>query len=122
MKNPAGIIQPSPMQYVLCYAIWIVLSVGTIWLGQQVRVNLIQYPLPFSGINYWVVGAINQASFFISGLITLVAILVMEHYMRRGVEKGKFWPRVLRIVIILAVVLGLSYAANWIMLTAFVGS
>ena len=122
MKNTAGIFQPTPMQYVLCYAIWIVLSVVTIWLGQQVRVNLIQHPMPFSGINYWTVGAMNQVSFLVSGLLTLIGILVMEHYLRRGIEKGKFWPRVLRVVIILAVVLGVSYLANRIMLAIFLGS
>lgn len=121
MKNPPGIYQPRPWQYVLCYAVWIVLSAITVWLGQQVRVNLIQHPMPFSGINYWVVGAMNQISFFVSGLLTLIAILVMEYYLRRGVEKQNFWPRVLRVVIILAVVLGASYLANRIMFAIFLG-
>jgi len=121
VKNPPGIYQPSPWQYILCYAVWMVLSAITVWLGQQVRVNLIQHPMPFSGVNYWVVGAMNQISFFVSGLLTLIGILVMEHYLRRGVEKQNFWPRVLRIVIILAVILGASYLANRIMFAVFLG-
>ncbi|MCS7061163.1 MAG: hypothetical protein RMN25_08335 [Anaerolineae bacterium] len=119
MKNSAGIYRPSPWRYVLCYTVWIILAGITIWLGQQVRVNLIQHPLPFSGINYWVVGAINQVSFFVSGLLTLIGILVMEHYLRRGIEKQKFWPRVARVIVILAVLLGASYVANRIMLSIF---
>lgn len=121
MKNPPGIYHPSVWQYILCYAVWIALSAITVWLGQQVRVNLIQHPMPFSGINYWVVGAMNQISFFVSGLLTLIGILVMEYYLRRGVEKQNFWPRVLRIVVILAVVLGASYLANRIMFAIFLG-
>lgn len=121
MKNPSGIHKPSVWQYVLCYAVWTALSAITVWLGQQVRVNLIQHPMPFSGVNYWVVGAVNQISFFVSGLLTLIAILVMEHYLRRGVEKQNFWPRVLRVAIILIVVLGASYLANRVMFAIFLG-
>ncbi len=121
MNNPPGIYQPGPRQYILCYAVWIVLSAITVWLGQQVRTNLIQHPMPFSGLNYWVVGAINQISFLVSGLLTLIGILVMEHYLRRGIEKQNFWPRVLRVAIILAAILGGSYLANRIMFAIFLG-
>ncbi|MCL5995971.1 MAG: hypothetical protein M1546_07935 [Chloroflexi bacterium] len=116
MKNTTGIIHPSPLQYVMCYAVWFCLAIASIWLALQVRVYLIQQPLPFSGIDFRVVRLITIVSTILIGFVVLIAIIFLEHYLRTGLVKNRFWPRVIRVVVIQAIVLVVSYAANLLMM------
>ncbi|MCL5994941.1 MAG: hypothetical protein M1546_02660 [Chloroflexi bacterium] len=118
MKNTTGIARPSPLQNIMCYAVWFCLAIATIGLALQVRVNLIQQPLPFSGIDFRVVRLISVVSAIVIGFVALIAIIYLEHFLHTGLKKNRFWPRVMRVVIIEAVVLGLSYAANFLILRA----
>jgi hypothetical protein len=99
----------------MCYAVWLGLVVATIWVALQVRANLTQ-PLPFTGLDFRVIRVISIVSAIIVGFIALVSIIVLEHLLRTGLTKNRFWPRVVRIVIIEVVVLALSYALNFLVL------
>jgi hypothetical protein len=118
MKKPVGLYGPTPIQYIVCYAVWLCLSVATIFLALQVWTNLIRQPLPFSGLDFRVVSTIYQASLLVMGFLVLILILVQEHALRTGLAKNRFWPRVAKFAIAEAVVLGLSYVANFLILRA----
>jgi hypothetical protein len=107
-KRTDVLYQPSILQYIACYIIWIILAVGTIFLILQVRSNLMT-PVVMLPIDPRTVIVINDVSTIIFGFIALVSIIIMEYILRTGLVKRNFWPRVARVIIILAVVLGLSY-------------
>jgi hypothetical protein len=119
VKKNTQLYQPGVLQYIVCYAVWICLAVAAIWLAVQVKFNLLDQPLPFSGLDYRVVRVITDASTIIMGFITLVIIILMEHFLRLALTKSRFWPVAIRIVIIEAIVLALSYAGNLLLLKAF---
>jgi len=116
MKKPVGLYGPTLVQYIVCYAVWLCLSVATIFVALQVWTNLIRQPLPFSGLDFRVVSTIYQASLLIMGFVVLILILVQEHALRTGLSKNRFWPRVIKFAIADAVALGLSYVANYVII------
>lgn len=105
---PASLKRPNIWRYALCYIIWFALAGSMIWLLVQGQINLIM-PFRLSGIDYRMVSVINNTSWIILGFIALVLIIVLEHYLRTGLEKGRFWSRVARSIIVEAIVLAVVY-------------
>ncbi len=103
--------QPSIMQYVVCYAIWLCMAVATIFLAMQVRANLLT-PVFLLPIDPRTLIVVNDATIFTFGIVALISILVMEYLLRTGLTRHNFWPRVARLIVILAIVLGLSYGVQ----------
>jgi hypothetical protein len=119
MKDTNALMkQPSLIQYVICYVVWVILAVATVWIGLQIRVNLIQMPLPFSGLDSRVVRVIEDATLIITGFILLVTMILLEHGLRTGLTNGRFWRRVASSIIALAILLGVSYGANILLMKA----
>ncbi len=103
--------QPPLVQYVICYAVWVCLAIGSVYLVLQVRANIMT-PIFLMRIDPRTLILINDATVFVFGILALIYILVMEYVLRTGVMRKNFWPRVARLVVILAVILGLSYAVQ----------
>ena len=112
VKRTDPLYQPSLLQYVICYAVWVALAVISVFLILQVRVNLLQSIALFLIPDPRVMRVIDNASIFGLGVIILIAILVMEHWFRTGLAKRVFWSRVARAIVIIAIVFGLSYGIN----------
>ena len=110
-KRNDELYQPSVLQWIICYIVWICLAIASILLILQVRSNLIT-PIFLLPIDPRTLTVINQSTIFVFGIVGLIAILVMEYFLRTGVAKKAFWPRVARLIVILAVLLGVSYAVQ----------
>ena len=105
---PVSLKRPSIWQYALCYIVWFAVVGSMIWLLVQGQYNLIT-PIRLSGIDYRVVSVINNTSWILIGLTTLILIVVLEYILRTGLEKGRFWSRVARSIIVEAIVLAVVY-------------
>ncbi len=116
MKNPYGPKQPSFLQYIVCYVIYVVLAAATVWFALQVRTNLIGMPLLFTGLDYRMVHLLDNVSVILMGLAVLLFIIVMEHLLRTRLQKNKFWPMVARIVAFDVIVIAFSYAGNFVLM------
>jgi hypothetical protein len=97
--------------YVACYAFWLAFSVLSFWTILQYR-NATLTLLPIIGP--WMMGAVDKFGLLLFGLIALVWVLYIEHYLRQGIELGVFWQRVLRVGLIQLVVLGIAYALQFL--------
>jgi hypothetical protein len=95
--------------YMACYAIWLALSALGVWLIFQMRPVLFALGVRLH-LSAWQVRALDNFSVVTMGLIWLVAILLLEHSLRQGVEKNQLWARAARASVIVAVALGLCYA------------
>jgi hypothetical protein len=100
--------------YLACYAIWLALATLGIWLIFALR------PVVFGlaawlRLNPWQVLALDNLSVVSFGLAWLVGILLLEHRLRQGVEKGRLWRRAARVFAAEAVALGLCYALRLIL-------
>lgn len=95
------------LTYIACYVIWLAYGALSLWTVLQVR-NALLGLLPVIGP--WVMGAVDKFGILILGLIALIWVLYLEHYLRTGVDVGRFWRRVLIAgagqVIVLAVAMG----------------
>ncbi len=95
--------------YLACYALWLGLSAIGIWLIFEVRFVLFNVALRLR-FNPWQVRAVDQFGIVTLGLIWLVAILLLEDYLRKGVIKNRLWGRAARVFLFEAVALGIFYA------------
>jgi hypothetical protein len=91
--------------YLTCYILWFGYGALSLWTILQYRDALLGL-LPIIGP--WIMGAVDKFGLLFLGLLALIWVLYMEHYLRTGVEEDKFWPRVLRVTVIQFVVLGIA--------------
>jgi hypothetical protein len=114
MKKSTELSRPSIVQYIVCYIVWAIFSAMSIWLLLTVRINLLQ-PLIFAQIDPRTLRVIDNFSLIIIALIVVAAIFLIEHTLRKALEKGYFWTRVARVAIVEVGVLGASYLLQFVL-------
>jgi hypothetical protein len=103
-RNPRHIL---PL-YLACYAMWLALSALGVWLLFALRPVVFGLAI-WLRLDPWQVRALDNFSFVSLGLAWLVGILLLEHSLRKGVEKGRLWRRAARVLAAEVVALGLCY-------------
>ena len=80
-------------QYIICYASLAVMAAISIWLLQALvqAITLLGLVLEF---NRYAMTALNQWSFVLLGILWLITLFWVEHYLRAGVHNGNLWSRV----------------------------
>ena len=105
--SPRGFRQLLPL-YLACYAIWLALSALGVWLIFVMQRVLVALAFRLR-LDPWQVRALDNFGVVTLGLIWLVGILLLEHSLRRSVEKSQLWGRAARAFVIVAAALGLCY-------------
>ena len=100
--------------YLACYALWIALSALGLWLIFELRSALFALAL-WLRINPWAPRAIDQFGIVILGLFWLIGIMLLEHYLRHGLEKQQLLRRATRVGLFVAVALGLSFGLRMLL-------
>ncbi len=81
---------------IACYALWLALILGMGWILSQTHTLLLEVSLELR-FNPWVARAVRQLSLPVLGLFWLVFLFWLEHYLRKGVQEGRFVARALRV-------------------------
>ena len=97
--------------YLACYALWLALTVLGGWLLFETREAVFDLTL-WLRLNPWQVRAVDQFYFVIAGLVWLIGMLLLEHYLRQGVAKNRLWGRAARVFVFEAVALGIAYGVQ----------
>ncbi len=100
--------------YLACYALWLGLSALGLWLLFQAREAMFVVAVRLR-FNPWVLRAIDQFGTVTLGLIFLVGLLALEHYLRQGVVKNRLWARATRVFLFVAAALGLCYGVQFLL-------
>ncbi|MGB9752318.1 hypothetical protein [Roseiflexus castenholzii] len=79
----------------VCSALWLALILGAGWVLSQAHTLLLELS-PELRANPWVARAIRQTSLAFLGVIWLIFIFWLEHYLRTGVQQSTFSRRVVR--------------------------
>jgi hypothetical protein len=95
--------------YLACYAMVLAIAAMGVWLLFAARPVLFGLAV-WLRLNPWQVRALDNFSVVTMGLLWLVGVMVLEHSLRQGVEKGRLWRRAALAFLIVAVPLGLCYA------------
>lgn len=114
-NNIAGMQKHRALEYILCYVIWILMAGTSIWLLIDAQSNMMLF-VRMSASNPAMVTVINDTSLIVLGFAALAFIILLEHYLRIGVEKGKFWPRLARAIMLEAIILAVAYIGAPILL------
>lgn len=105
------------LKYVTCYLAWFVISGLGLWILFLLRTNLVEDIL-FMRTNPWQLRAADKFTVFGLGTVWIVGVMLAEGYLRNGIENGKLWPRVSRLLMIEGTVIALSFAIHTL-ITAF---
>lgn len=97
--------------YLACYALWLAFSAVGVWLLFAARAALFALSI-WLRLNPWQVRAVDNFGIVTLGLVWLMAILLLEYYLRQGVARQRLWGRAGRAFLIEAVLLGLCYGVQ----------
>ena len=100
--------------YLACYVAWGLLSALGLWLVLLWRINLIDLVVLLR-LGPWILGALDKFGVFLLGLIWLACVIVLEGYLRGGVEKGLLWHRSGRVFLVEVVLVGISLGLQWLL-------
>jgi hypothetical protein len=106
-ESPGNFWRTLPL-YVACYALWIAFSALGVWLLFALRSLLFDIAVRLR-FNPWQVRAVDNFGFVTLGMLWLVGIILVEHYLREGVPRQRLWRRAARVFVSEALALGLAY-------------
>lgn len=87
--------QPGPLNYLACYALWIILAVAFGWALSELHSTWIRVGLALE-VNHWVARTVRQWLWPFLGLIWLIVVFWLEHHLRVGVQNGRMLARAAR--------------------------
>jgi hypothetical protein len=84
-------------QKILSYAIWllfwVILSAIGFWLMLELR-GLIVELMIVAEFNPWAVRGFDRWILFVLGLGWFIALMWIEHYLRKGIDRGRLWRNI----------------------------
>ena len=95
--------------YLACYVLCIAFTLAGAWLIFEARPAMFALAARLR-LNPWQVRAVDEFSVVTLGLIWLIGILWMEHYLRQGVPRNRLWRRAARVLLIEVVVWCIFFA------------
>ena len=119
---PREAFWPRLRGYLAAYVSWLVLTALSLWCFLRVR-QVVGVALGVIGLGRWLpttLFALIRILTIVLALIWLVAVVIMEAFLRKGAEEGLLWRRTLRVGVPVIAVLGLSYGVEYL-LTGQVG-
>jgi hypothetical protein len=99
--------------YIACYTLWIAFSALAFVIIDRTRVVLFDL-MAISVADRWIVSAVDKFGFVTLGLLWLVAVLVIESYLRHGVERRRLWRRAALVLAAEGALLGLAYGLGMV--------
>lgn len=95
-------------QYVALYILWFVISGIGLWLVFLIRDNLVE-DIFFLRINPWQLRAVDRWAIFGLGAVWIVSVFLVEGYLRRLLDDGRFLAGVGRILLVELCLVALSF-------------
>jgi len=99
---------PLWVRYFYCYLLWGGLSALGLWLLMQLRINLIDIYAHFE-FDRWAFAAVHNFGIVILALLWLSYVIIIEEYLRQGVQRGQVLLRAMRVFWVVGGLLGISY-------------
>ncbi len=106
-NSSRGFWQTLPL-YLACYALWIAFSALALLAIPPLLLNLTRLG-ELLGLSRWALSAISKFGIYLLGMLWLIAIILLESYLRRGVEMRKLWSRTRQVILIELVILAFSF-------------
>ncbi len=96
------------VRYIACYLIWFLICGLALWLIFLFQTNLVEDIL-FLRVNPWQLRTLDKWFIYVAGAVWIVAVFLIEGYLRKGVEQGKLLIRSGRILAVLLAFIALSF-------------
>jgi len=90
--------QRLPANLPIAYLLWLItlgLAIADFFFGRILAVSLAE----IVGLGYWQVSLIDRLSILLFGLVGALLAILAEHLYRTGVEKGRLWPRFVKVTV-----------------------
>ena len=101
-------------QYAAYFLLWLAYAAISLWLVFQYQVIAVAVAIRFR-VNPWQVRAMDLFATTAYFLVWLIGILLVEHYLRRGVGAGQLWRRAGRVFLATLIVVGVTAGIMWVL-------
>jgi hypothetical protein len=114
MRGESSDDRPAPntwvlvVRYIACYLLWFLICGIAIWLIFLIRQNIVD-DIFFFRVDPWQLRAIDRWSFFVLGMIWIVAIFLIEGSLRKAVEQNRLLIRAGQFLIAELALVALSF-------------
>lgn len=98
-----------------CVIVWLALCLLGIWVGLRLGTNVLDF-LYLARVSQWTIGAATRFGIIILGIVWLAGAIFLFEHLREGIAKNSFARRVVRVFLIEAALLAVSYGLQWMLL------
>ena len=109
--NQLKTTNPMWLQYLTGYLLFFVLCAGIAFIIFRIRTIFIQFAF-LAGNNSVIVKGISNLGVMIFAIFALIGVLILEDYLRKGIQNGTFQKKFFRSLGIELFVLALTYLAT----------
>ena len=102
---------PMWLQYLIGYLLFFVLCAGIAFIIFRIRTVFIQFAF-LAGNNSVIVKGISNLGVMIFAIFALIGVLILEDYLRKGIQNGTFRKKFLKSLGIELAALLLTYLAD----------
>ncbi len=98
LTTNTGVRSPTPLAYLACYSLYVLLLVGsvvTLWIWRVTILLMIATWIGVSSVN----GSIYAVSMIVIGLGLFMFVIAAEPYLRNGVKRGQLMRRYVRVAL-----------------------
>ena len=101
------------VQFITYIISWLLLSASGLWFFLTLRSTLFSISVLLQ-LNPWAVRGIDRWGIFVFGILWVVVIFILEGYLRTAIAKNRFWKRLRRVVIIMAIAAIIVQSSQWL--------
>ena len=98
LTTNTGVRSPTPLAYLVCYSLYILLLVGSVVTLLIWRVTILLMIATWIGVSS-VNGSIYAVSMIVIGLGLFMLVIAAEPYLRNGVKHGQLMRRFVRVAL-----------------------
>ncbi len=96
------------LQYLTCYSLWIGHSALWFWIILQTRYTMVGLAVRL-GLGRWTIATADKGGMLLLGVSWLGGIILLEDYLRKGVNNGRLRARTVRIFMFEAIAIGIVF-------------
>lgn len=113
MNHSAGNLWRKILAYAIYLLFWLVLSATGFWLIMEIR-KLIVESMIMAEFNPWAVRGYDQAITFVLGLGWFISLMLIEHYFRTAINRGRLWHNIRYVASVQAIVAAVVYGIRFL--------
>ncbi len=112
-NHSAGSLLKKILAYAIYLLFWLALSATGFWLIMEIRQLIVELMI-MAELNPWAVRGYDRGIIFVLGLGWFISLMLIEHYFRTGVARGRLWHNIRYVASVQAIAAAVVYGIRFL--------